>query len=64
MNEEEKDVPRLWESCIQREDGTKEVIGYAYGPSWVAQALYMDDLKFKTPEEAKEWWSKYHGKNS
>ena len=29
---------------------------YAYGDPWVAMALYMDDIKFETPEEAKAWW--------
>ena len=50
MEPEENDIPRLWESCIQRADGTKEVVGYAIGPSWVGRALSMDGLKFKTPE--------------
>lgn len=46
------------------EDGTFRIvrpIAYAYGAPWVAQALYMDDLKFDTPEEAKEWWDKNYG---
>ncbi len=58
MLDEEKDEPQLWESCILREDGTKEVIAYAYGPSWVATALFMDDIKFSTAEAAKAWWEK------
>ena len=32
---------------------------FAYGDPWVAMALYMDDIKFLTPEEAKAWWTKY-----
>ena len=28
-------------------------VAYAYGEEWVAMGLYMDDIKFKTPEEAK-----------
>ena len=63
MPNEESDNPQLWESCIMRADGTKEVIGYAYGPSWVAQALSMDDLKFKTPEEAENWWKEWEKKH-
>ena len=34
-------------------------VRYAYGDSWVGMALYMDDIKFKTPEEAKKWWDDY-----
>ena len=63
MPDEENDIPRLWESCITRKDGTKEVIGYAFGPSWVGCALSMDDLKFKTPEEAENWWKEWEKKN-
>jgi len=59
--DEEKDEPQLWESCIMHEDGTKEVIAYAYGPSWVAEALFMNDISFKTPEEAKAWWERCYG---
>lgn len=43
--------PRLYAAC---RDGVP--YAYAYGDSWVAMALYMDDIKFDTPEEAKEWW--------
>jgi len=32
---------------------------YAYGDSWVAMALFMDDVKFDTPEEARAWWDKF-----
>ena len=42
-------------------DDTVRVLGYAYGAPWVEQALYMDDLRFDTPEEAKEWWEKNYG---
>lgn len=34
---------------------------YAYGEPWIAMALYMDDIKFKTPEEAKAWWEVNYG---
>ena len=44
-----------------KEDGTDEITGYAYGAPWVAMALYMDDIKFKTPEAAKAWWDKEYG---
>ena len=56
-------MAELYKNVITREDGTEEVIGYAYGDEWVAMALYMDDIKFKTPEEAKEWWEKNYEKN-
>lgn len=29
---------------------------YAYGEAWVAQALFMDDIGYPTPEEAKLAW--------
>lgn len=51
----------LYTSFIRREDGELEVDGYAYGAPWVEQALSMDDIKFDTPEEAKEWWEKNYG---
>lgn len=60
----ERDEPKLYTSYILREDGTKEVVGYAYGPSWIEQALYMDDLKFNTPEEAKAWWERWEKKHA
>ena len=39
-------------------------VAYAYGDPWVSMALFMDDLKFKTPEEAKAWWEKNYGEHS
>lgn len=51
----------LYTNYVQEEDGTIRPIGYAYGAPWVAQALYMDDMRFDTPEEAKEWWEKNYG---
>lgn len=53
-------MPQLYTNVIKHPDGTEEIVGYAYGDGWVAMALYMDDIKFKTPEEAKEWWDKNH----
>ena len=32
-----------------KEDGTDEITGYAYGAPWVAQAMWMGDIKFDTP---------------
>ena len=37
-------------------DGNSVPVAYAYGDEWVAMALYMDDMGYKTPEEAKEAW--------
>ena len=54
----EEELVQLYISHITREDGTDEIAGYAYGPPWVAMALYMDDIKFKTEEEAIAWWEK------
>lgn len=51
----------LYTNYAREEDGTLRPIGYAYGAPWVAQALYMDDLKFDTPDEAKEWWNRNYG---
>jgi hypothetical protein len=41
--------------------GNEVITGYAYGAPWVAQALFMDDIKFDTPEEARAWWEKNYG---
>ena len=32
------------------------LVAYAYGEEWVAQALYMDDIGYASPEEAKLAW--------
>ena len=56
-----EDLVQLYKSCIERDDGTVEVVGYAYGLPWVAQALFMGDIVFPTPEEAKAWWEKEFG---
>ena len=36
-------------------------VAYAYGEEWIAQALFMDDVGYDTPEEAKAAWEKEHG---
>lgn len=33
-------------------------VAYAYGEEWVAMALYMDDVGYKTAEEAKAAWER------
>ena len=35
-------------------------VAYAYGEEWVAMALYMDDIGYPTPEEAKLAWINGH----
>ena len=57
----EEDLPQLYISKRLKDDGTEEVIGYAYGLPWVAMALYMGDIIFDTPEKAKEWWDHRYG---
>lgn len=57
----EEDLPQLYISKRIMPDGTEKIMGYAYGLPWVAMALYMDDIIFKTPEEAKEWWERRYG---
>lgn len=57
--------PKDCESCPKRElprmfikyEGNKPV-AYAYGEPWVAMALYMDDMGYKTPEEARAAWER------
>lgn len=51
----------LYTSYTEDRDGTIRPIGYAYGAPRVAQALFMDDIKFDTPEEARAWWEKNYG---
>ena len=33
-------------------------VAYAFGEPWVAQALFMDDIHYATPEEAFKAWLK------
>lgn len=47
---------------VKYNDG--EVVGYAYGEPWVAQALAMDDWKYDTQADAVRAWAIYkEGKN-
>lgn len=39
-------------------------IAYAYGKPWVAQALFMDDIGYDTPEEAKAAWERWSKRNN
>ena len=43
---------------VKYEDG--EPVAYAYGEEWVAMAMYMDDVGYPTPEEAKLAWIAGH----
>ena len=52
----------LYTMYRKADDGENIVDGYAYGPPWVSQALLMDDIKFRTPEEARAWWEKEKGR--
>lgn len=38
-------------------------VAYAYGEPWVAQALFMDDIGYPTPEEAKKAWEKENSRS-
>ena len=38
-------------------------VAYAYGDEWVAQALFMDDIRYATPEKAKEAWERMEKNN-
>lgn len=58
---EEKNEPTMYVKYEVGNDGNPVPVGYAYGEPWVAQALWMGDMKFKTPEAAKEYWEKHYG---
>lgn len=60
MPKELEDFEQYYEAHTKLPDGT-ERIKYAYGLPWVAMALYMDDIAFDTPEEAKDWWDRRYG---
>lgn len=45
------------EMYVKYQDG--KPVGYAYGDSWVAQALFMDDWQYPTEEESIAAWKKY-----
>lgn len=57
---EPEEIVKIYEAHTKFPDGT-ERIRYAYGLPWVAMALYMDDIAFDTPEEAKAWWEREYG---
>lgn len=52
---------KLYEKGSVDREGNKIITGYAYGEEWVSMALYMDDIRFDTPEEAIDWWEKNYG---
>ena len=60
MPKDLEDFEQLYEAHTVMPDGS-ERIKYAYGLPWVAMALYMDDLAFDSPEEAKDWWDRRYG---
>ena len=47
---------QLYTKCHTDENGNTIVDAYAYGEDWVAMALYMDDIGYPTPEEARVAW--------
>ena len=57
---DEKEL-QLYTAMRVAPDGTQTIIGYAYGEPWVEQALFMDDIRFETPDKAKAWWEKNYG---
>lgn len=50
-------MPQLY---VKYQDGVPAA--YAYGEEWVAMALYMDDIGYKTSEEAIAAWEKENEK--
>lgn len=60
MPKELEDFEQLYEAHTVMPDGS-ERIKYAYGLPWVAMSLYMDDIAFDSPEEAKDWWDRRYG---
>ena len=64
MQENDENAVQLYTSMTEMPDGEVKILGYAYGEPWVAQALWMDDIIFDTPEKAKKWWEKNYGKES
>lgn len=47
---------QMYTKCHTDENGNTIVDAYAYGEDWVAMALYMDDIGYPTPEEARGAW--------
>ena len=54
-------MEQMYYKVLEKANGEIEIEGYAYGEEWVAMAMYMDDIIFDTPEEAKAWWEKQKG---
>lgn len=52
------------EQLYVKENGDGYPDTYAYGEPWVAQALFMDDWEYDTPEEAKAAWERYKRRTS
>lgn len=50
---------QLYCKYVTNENGEPEIVAYAYGEDWVAMALYMDDWKYPTEEEARGAWRRY-----
>lgn len=44
------------ELYVKYEDGTP--VAYAYGPAWMAMALYMDDVGYDTEDAARAAWER------
>lgn len=57
---EENNGPTMYVEYEMSENGDPIAVGYAYGDPWVSQALMMGDMKFKTPEAAKEYWERHY----
>ena len=50
------EIYTLYVKYRTNEKGEQEPVAYAYGDEWVAMALYMDDIGYPTPEEARGAW--------
>ena len=54
----DKDL-QMYEMVVKDSDDIVYRHYYAYGEPWVEQALFMDDMKYNTPEEAIAAWERY-----
>ena len=52
------EIYTLYVKYRTNEKGEPEPVAYAYGDEWVAMALYMDDIGYKTEAEAREAWNR------